>query len=349
MKLRAAEAEAAEKKVLLPEKATRMRQASDPNYKAAPQVGGGDEGGDGGGTDADGSKGIKRKAANGDDAAAVGVLEMDHDAAQQPSVKRHRGDDTEAAAGTAGTAAAATGDTDMASAALPSDPAARAAKYREFFPDRDQRTAFVKNLPFKCTEEELGAFFDARGGTVTARIVRDKATGRSRGFAYVEFSEEGALQVAIMSDGAEFQGRALNIARSMPPGGAKGAGGGGGGGGGERGDKSGSSGGGGPGMKNGAGPGGGGGGQRRAPKFEGVGFAGMMPRAARVQTAAGGAQRAGEGGPGAGAAAGTGTKRTAEVKPATEVGGGGSDEKPKSNADFRAMLLSGFKKGSNLD
>jgi RNA recognition motif-containing protein len=41
---------------------------------------------------------------------------------------------------------------------------------------RRYSTAFVKNLPFKCTEGELGAFFDARGGTVTARIVRDKAT-----------------------------------------------------------------------------------------------------------------------------------------------------------------------------
>ena len=98
------------------------------------------------------------------------------------------------------------------------DPAERAAKYGEIFPDRDRKTAFVKNLPFKCSEDELAAWFDARGGTVTARIVKDKATGRSRGFAYVEFTEEGAVQAAIMRDGEEFQGRALSIARSIPPG-----------------------------------------------------------------------------------------------------------------------------------
>ena len=101
---------------------------------------------------------------------------------------------------------------------LGADPAERAAKYKEIFPDRDRKTAFVKNLPFKCSEDELAAWFDARGGTVTARIVKDKATGRSRGFAYVEFTEEGAVQAAIMRDGEEFQGRALSIARSIPPG-----------------------------------------------------------------------------------------------------------------------------------
>ena len=109
---------------------------------------------------------------------------------------------------------------------LGTDPAERAAKYKEIFPDRDQRTAFVKNLPFKCTEDELSAWFDARGGSVTARIVRDKASGRSRGFAYVEFTEEGAVQAAIMRDGEEFQGRALSIARSLPPGEKRSEGGG---------------------------------------------------------------------------------------------------------------------------
>lgn len=167
VKLRAAEAEAAEKKVLLPEEAKRMRQANDPNYKGAAAAGDGE--------------GSKRKAADEGDGAE-----------EQPSAKRARGDDKE-------------GDDKEGDdkVALPTNPAARAAKYKEFYPDRDQRTAFVKNLPFKCTEEELGAFFDARGGKVIARMVKDKATGRSRGFAYVEFSEEGALQVAIMRWGCK--------------------------------------------------------------------------------------------------------------------------------------------------
>ena len=69
---------------------------------------------------------------------------------------------------------------------LPEDPTERAAKYKEYYPDRDARTAFVRNLPFKCTEDALAAFFDGRGGTVSARIVKDKSTGKSRGFAHVD-------------------------------------------------------------------------------------------------------------------------------------------------------------------
>ena len=172
---------------------------------------------------------------------------------------------------------------------------------------------------------------------MTARIVRDKSTGRSRGFAYVEFSEEGALQVAIMRDGIELQGRKLSIARSMPPGG-----GGGGGGGGEKGNKSG-------GIIAGKVGGGVVGAQRRGPK--GLGFAGMMPRAARVQASSAAA--------GSKATGGLSTTGSAKPNAATEppaagakgsqgASGGGGD-KPKSNADFRAMFLSGFKKAGNLE
>ena len=164
-----------------PEEAKRLRRANDPNYKGP---------GDG--------KDRKRKAnevnAGEDDAG-------EDDAASKRARTDADGEEKERRGG-----------------GLGADPAERAAKYKEIFPDRDRKTAFVKNLPFKCSEDELAAWFDARGGTVTARIVRDKATGRSRGFAYVEFTEEGAVQAAIMRDGEEFQSRALSIARSMPPG-----------------------------------------------------------------------------------------------------------------------------------
>ena len=167
-----------------PEEAKRRRRANDPNYKGPKGPG-------------DGAR--KRKADDDVD---------DHDGAGEDGAgsKRARtdadGEEKERRRG----------------GGLGADPAERAAKYKEIFPDRDRKTAFVKNLPFKCSEDELAAWFDARGGTVTARIVKDKATGRSRGFAYVEFTEEGAVQAAIMRDGEEFQGRALSIARSIPPG-----------------------------------------------------------------------------------------------------------------------------------
>ena len=317
-KLRIAEAEAAEKRVLNPEEAKRMRQANDPNFKGGSAAGGKT-------TSAEplvvGGKGNKRKAGAGD-------VEGDDDESVRPSAKRARDGDVDVEGNEENGGEGTT-------VSLPSDSAARAAKYKEYYPDRDQRTAFVKNLPFKLTEEELAAFFDARGGKVTARIVRDKSTGRSRGFAYVEFSEEGALQVAIMRDGIEFQGRKLSIARSMPPGGG---GGGGGGGKSEKGNK--------PSGITGVVGGGAVGAQRRGPK--GLGFAGMMPRAARAQAASAAAGSTGSVKPTA-----TTTEPDAGAKGSqgarASAGAGGGGQMPKSNADFRAMFLSGFKKGGNLE
>ena len=169
---------------------------------------------------------------------------------------------------------------------------------------------------------------------MTARIVRDKATGRSRGFAYVEFSEEGALQVAIMRDGVEYQGRKLSIARSMPkPPGGDGV---------KKGDKSGGS--------RVAPPGAIVSQQRRGPK--GLGFAGMMPRAARVQAQASGVPSAVVAATAKGASGDNGNKPHGAVptqKNAADGSTGSGGDKPKSNADFRAMFLSGFKKGANLE
>jgi tetratricopeptide (TPR) repeat protein len=101
-------------------------------------------------------------------------------------------------------------------------------RIRALFPDRDLNTAFVKNVSWDVSEAELAGFFDGKGGSVRARIVLDKDTGRPRGFAYVDFSEEAALSAAIMRSGAVFKGRPLDIAKSRPPGdGGRGAGAGG--------------------------------------------------------------------------------------------------------------------------
>ena len=108
-------------------------------------------------------------------------------------------------------------------------------RVKTLFPDRDSQTAFVKNISWDVTEAELAEFFDGRGGTVSARIIKDRATGKSRGIAYVDFSEESALNAAIMKSGQELKGRAIDVQRSRPPdggsshGGGRGVGRGGGG------------------------------------------------------------------------------------------------------------------------
>ena len=124
------------------------------------------------------------------------------------------------------------------------------------------------NLSFQTMERDLQDHFSAAGVVTSVNLMLDKFTGKSRGFAFVEFSTpEEAQKAAEMFNGKELGGRALtvNIARpreERPPGGGGGYRGGGGGGGGYRGDRGGGEGGGGGGWRGdrGGGDRGGGGG-----------------------------------------------------------------------------------------
>lgn len=94
---------------------------------------------------------------------------------------------------------------------------------------------YVGNLNYNTSEDLLRQAFSANGREVTSvSIVMDRETGRSRGFAFVEFSTSEAAQQALQElDGQELDGRMLRIneARERE---ARGGGGGGGGGGGPR-------------------------------------------------------------------------------------------------------------------
>ena len=99
---------------------------------------------------------------------------------------------------------------------------------------------FVGNLPFNVTENDLQDAFAPHGTVIEAMLMLDRATGRSRGFAFVTMASDTDAQKAIEAlNGKDLGGRALtvNIARpreERPPGGGnrRGYGGGGGGGGG---------------------------------------------------------------------------------------------------------------------
>jgi RNA recognition motif-containing protein len=56
---------------------------------------------------------------------------------------------------------------------------------------------FVGNLSWKTTEEQLKAHFEVFGQVVSAKIVTDKTTGRSKGFGFVEMADEDAANNAI--------------------------------------------------------------------------------------------------------------------------------------------------------
>jgi len=114
---------------------------------------------------------------------------------------------------------------------------------------------FVGNLSFQTTQDDLQAAFANYGAVERVSIVTDKFSGQSRGFGFVEMTNAGEAEAAIAAlNGAEMNGRALNVneARPRPAGGGGGfgdRGGRGGGGGGGRGGNSGGSGRGGGGSR----------------------------------------------------------------------------------------------------
>ncbi len=74
---------------------------------------------------------------------------------------------------------------------------------------------FVGSLPFSSTEQELKAFFEAVGTVISARIVTDRETGRSRGFGFVEMSSPEEAQRAIAElDGKEMGGRNIFVSEA---------------------------------------------------------------------------------------------------------------------------------------
>ncbi len=74
------------------------------------------------------------------------------------------------------------------------------------------RKLYVGNLSFTATEEELREYFSQAGTPDTVAIIKDRLTGKSRGFGFVEMSTDGEATQAIQQlDGKEFKGRPLKI------------------------------------------------------------------------------------------------------------------------------------------
>ena len=84
---------------------------------------------------------------------------------------------------------------------------------------------FVGNLSFQTTQDDLVAAFSQYGNVERVNIVTDRDTGQSRGFAFVEMSERRDAETAIAQlNGAELNGRVMNVneARPKPQGGGGG-------------------------------------------------------------------------------------------------------------------------------
>jgi RNA recognition motif-containing protein len=86
---------------------------------------------------------------------------------------------------------------------------------------------YVGNLPYEATESDLQTLFESAGQVSTVNVIRDRATGQARGFAFVEMSDAESAQRAIRElDKHQYGGRSLTVneAKPMEP---RGSGGGG--------------------------------------------------------------------------------------------------------------------------
>ncbi|MDQ5971733.1 MAG: hypothetical protein QG566_679 [Patescibacteria group bacterium] len=79
---------------------------------------------------------------------------------------------------------------------------------------------YVGGLPYKTTNDELKAHFEAAGPVESATIIMDKMTNRSKGFGFVEMTNDADADNAVsMFNGKDFDGRNLTVneARPMAP------------------------------------------------------------------------------------------------------------------------------------
>jgi len=92
------------------------------------------------------------------------------------------------------------------------------------------RKLYVGNLPYTTNEQDLQDLFASAGTVDSINVMRDMATGRARGFAFVEMAtDEEAQQAITLLNEREFGGRNLTVNEARPKVSSGGFGGGGGG------------------------------------------------------------------------------------------------------------------------
>ena len=94
---------------------------------------------------------------------------------------------------------------------------------------------YVGNLPFGATDDDLHQLFAAHGDVSSANVIKDRFSGESRGFGFVEMpSREDAMAAIEALNGTDFKGRSITVNEAKPKAPREGGGGGGRGGRGDR-------------------------------------------------------------------------------------------------------------------
>lgn len=76
---------------------------------------------------------------------------------------------------------------------------------------------YVGGLPFKTGDDELNTLFTSYGKVTSAKVIKDKFSGRSRGFGFVEMEDDNEATNAITKlNGSEYEGRKLVVNEARP-------------------------------------------------------------------------------------------------------------------------------------
>ena len=76
---------------------------------------------------------------------------------------------------------------------------------------------YVGNLPYRITEDQLKETFEEFGRVSSCTIIKDKVTGQSKGFGFLEMPESSEAQAAIGSlNGRDLMGRKINVNEARP-------------------------------------------------------------------------------------------------------------------------------------
>lgn len=70
---------------------------------------------------------------------------------------------------------------------------------------------YVGNLPYQATEQELQSTFEQFGAIESVRLITDRYTGKSKGFAFITFDDKSSADSALKLDGSDFNGRPLKV------------------------------------------------------------------------------------------------------------------------------------------
>ena len=78
------------------------------------------------------------------------------------------------------------------------------------------KTLYVGNIPWSINEQQMEEFFAEHGQVLDCRIITERATGRSRGYGFVEVNDDDVEQIIEKTNGQELEGRKIVVNEAKP-------------------------------------------------------------------------------------------------------------------------------------